>query len=68
MSYDDDNDGGLREWAETQEAKEIHWGKKDAEALKAHREWMREFESGLPLTNEKNANNETNQQAERTTI
>ena len=59
--YDDDNDndGGLREWAETQEAKEIHWGQRDAEALRKHREWVQNFKRGLTTTNAKNADNET---------
>ncbi len=56
--YDDDNDGGLREWAETQEAKEIHWGKRDAAALKAHREWVQNFKLGLTTTSVKKDDNE----------
>jgi hypothetical protein len=61
------SDGGMQWFAEVgqweQEQCEEQ-GRKDAAALEAHRQWMREFESGLPITSVKN--DETNQQTEKT--
>lgn len=57
VSYDDDNDGGLREWEETRFARE------DARLLEEHRIWLQNFKLGLTTTNEK----DTNQTKETTT-